>query len=526
MPIINGNEYDRANLDGTNYANESTGFVPLINDIALHVYGAFRSSSLTSLLVGDGNKSLIIEPYRPLYVGSWVRVEARANSAIFMEGAVTVYDAATGALTLNVATGDSQGAGTLADWLVYSMGRRGKTGTASDLASETAFGVVEVATQAEVDAGADPIRVLTPATARRVKRSARTANTILGVADRGALIEVTSGSFTQTFTAVATLGDGWWCFVKNSGTGDVTLDPNGSETIDALTSYVMYPGEMRLIQCTGSALFSVVLHPYSRTFAASGTWIKPPGYLAHEVDALGGGGGGAGGQRQATGSLRVGGGGGGGGSRVRRRLVASVLAATVTVTIGAGGAGGPAATTDNHAGTTGNAGGNTTFGGHLTAFGGAPGNAMIGGGGAGTLAGTFTQSGGAPRTGPVGGFGGGDGGAAGVAGNPSGDGGGGGGGGGQGGVMTVAPPGGACVNGGGGGGGGSGIDNSNVWNIGSSGGTAPLGNGGNGGPTPGLAGSDAGPGGGGGGGAGQTNGSNSGPGGAGGRGEVTVTGVV
>lgn len=92
-----------------------------------------------------------------------------------------------------------------------------------------------------------------------LSRSVRTSNTILGTADKGKLIDITSGTFSQTFDAVATLGDGWWCYLRNSGTGDVTLDPNSTELIDGLASYVMYPGEVRLVQCDGVALRTILL---------------------------------------------------------------------------------------------------------------------------------------------------------------------------------------------------------------------------------------------------------------------------
>ncbi len=76
------------------------------------------------------------------------------------------------------------------------------------------------------------------------------------VADRSKLIDYT-GAYTLAFTAAATLGDGWWCAVRNSGTGTVTLDPNGAELIDGLASVTLSPGESCLVVCNGAAFKTV-----------------------------------------------------------------------------------------------------------------------------------------------------------------------------------------------------------------------------------------------------------------------------
>jgi hypothetical protein len=94
--------------------------------------------------------------------------------------------------------------------------------------------------------------VLRPGDAAAVE--SRTANTILGAGDHGKTIRVTSGTFSQTFDAVATLGDGWWVNYINEGTGTVTFDPNSSETIDGLATIVFGPGESGYIVCNGSNL--------------------------------------------------------------------------------------------------------------------------------------------------------------------------------------------------------------------------------------------------------------------------------
>ena len=204
-----------------------------------------------------------------------------------------------------------------------------------------------------------------------VLRVARTSDTILSAAEKGKLIDVTSGTFTQTVTAAATLTDGWWCYYRNSGTGDVTLDANASETINGLTSFVMYPGEARLIQCDGSNFTSVVISSFYKVFTASGTFVKPPGYMRFSGKAWGAGGSGA---KHGTSSRQS---GGGGAACNAFDLAASAFAASETITVATAPAG-PAGVA------VGVTGGNTTIGALVTAY----------GGGGGFEDGTSTRSGG------------------------------------------------------------------------------------------------------------------------------------
>ena len=85
---------------------------------------------------------------------------------------------------------------------------------------------------------------------------ARSSNTILGVADRGQAV-IASSTFTQTLTAAATLGAGWWCDYRNNSTGVITIDPNSSETLNGATTWKIYPGESVKIVCDGSNFVTV-----------------------------------------------------------------------------------------------------------------------------------------------------------------------------------------------------------------------------------------------------------------------------
>lgn len=108
----------------------------------------------------------------------------------------------------------------------------------------------------------------------------------------------------------------------------------------------------------------------TQTFTSSGTWTKPSGASQVRVIAIGGGGGGGSGRKGAAGTARTGGSGGFGGCRSDITIPASILASTISVTIGLGGSGGASQTTNSTNGNNGTIGGNTTFGATVTAYGG------------------------------------------------------------------------------------------------------------------------------------------------------------
>ena len=91
------------------------------------------------------------------------------------------------------------------------------------------------------------VRALTP-------HSARTSNTELGYADNGSFIDITSGTFTQTFASTSLLGAGWHITIRNSGTGTITLDPFSTDAIDGAGTYLLPPYVTVTLGCNGSSL--------------------------------------------------------------------------------------------------------------------------------------------------------------------------------------------------------------------------------------------------------------------------------
>ncbi len=87
---------------------------------------------------------------------------------------------------------------------------------------------------------------------------ARTGASSVGAADRGDVLWCTN-SFTLSLGAAATLGDGFIFGVVNTGTGTITLDPNGAETIDGLTTKNIGPGQSAFVVTDGTSWRTVGL---------------------------------------------------------------------------------------------------------------------------------------------------------------------------------------------------------------------------------------------------------------------------
>jgi hypothetical protein len=125
-----------------------------------------------------------------------------------------------------------------------------------------------------------------------------------------------------------------------------------------------------------------------QSFTSSGTWTKPvdANYTWANIVLVNGAPGGGSGRRGAAGTVRCGGQSGSGGGMSQATLRLSDLPATVSVTVGAGGNGGAAVTTNDTNGNNGDLGNQTHFGSIISCgYGG-------GGGGGGTNSGSTGSS--------------------------------------------------------------------------------------------------------------------------------------
>lgn len=97
-------------------------------------------------------------------------------------------------------------------------------------------------------------------TGSSLPRTTRTSNYTAVSNDNGTVTNAT-GTWTLSLTAAATLGSGWWMYLINTGTGVITIDPNGSETIDGFSTLNIFPGQLIQFQCDGSNFNSLTIVP-------------------------------------------------------------------------------------------------------------------------------------------------------------------------------------------------------------------------------------------------------------------------
>lgn len=262
---------------------------------------ALSGTSTTSLAIGTGGKSFTTQTGKEFDAGNWILATSDADPTNFMHGYVSSYSGTS--LTLVVT--NVGGSGTHADWTLRVSGTQGATG----------------ATGATGPAGTSSAPYRTTS-----------STTTLAAADLLGRVELT-GSTNRTWdiTAAATLTGNWSCVVHNNSTAILTLDPNSTELIDGLSTLVMYPGEMRRVDCTGTAFKTAVLNGFVATFDGSGSFTVPTGYRAFMVELISSGQSGA--SRTTTGNA---GGGAGGLYCYAIAPTSSFVAAgsTETVTVG------------------------------------------------------------------------------------------------------------------------------------------------------------------------------------------------
>lgn len=197
-----------------------------------------------------------------------------------------------------------------------------------------------------------------------------TAATGAGAADANKLLKLDAFGGAVLGSALTLKGDG-----SNSGTIYLFDPTNADFTTIRRNPASAGSGLLLTPEVTGGTLIgsndvgtvtSTMLAdppPITNLYTANETWTNPspatPRRMFVRLVAAGGGGGT--GRKGAAGSGRAGGGGGGAGSVVEFYCLTTDLGGTESVTVGAGGTGAPARTTNSTDGQPGVAGGDTSF---------------------------------------------------------------------------------------------------------------------------------------------------------------------
>ncbi len=83
------------------------------------------------------------------------------------------------------------------------------------------------------------------------------SNYTTSTSDRAKALVWTGGAGTLAFSTASMLGNDWFVNVRNSGTGDLTLNPSSSETINGELTLVLSPGDSAIVVTDGVEFWTI-----------------------------------------------------------------------------------------------------------------------------------------------------------------------------------------------------------------------------------------------------------------------------
>jgi hypothetical protein len=103
-----------------------------------------------------------------------------------------------------------------------------------------------------------------------------------GIADRAKAFVWTAGLGVFTLPSASAVGDNWFVAVRNGGTGDLTIDPQGLETVNDAASLTLQPGDSATLMTDGINWYTLGLGQ-DATFAFDYTSINVAGLSGNYV---------------------------------------------------------------------------------------------------------------------------------------------------------------------------------------------------------------------------------------------------
>jgi hypothetical protein len=102
------------------------------------------------------------------------------------------------------------------------------------------------------------------------------SNYVAGTTDRAKMFNWTGAGGTLTLPDPTTLGNNWFFYLRNSGSGAISADAPGLSLIDGNSFLSFQPGESAIIACDGVGFYTIGFGQ-SATFAFDYTVIDVPG---------------------------------------------------------------------------------------------------------------------------------------------------------------------------------------------------------------------------------------------------------
>jgi hypothetical protein len=257
-----------------------------------------NATSATSLTIGVGSKSLTLDQTGKAFtLGQRVSIAITATPTNRMSGVITAFNSSSGAMTVSVDYVPAGASGSASAW---TLGLDAQPG-----------GSV---------AGFTGVRTLA-------------ATDVVAISDMGKVLRAT-GNVSLTMLVASSAVAASSVLIKNDTASNViTITRAGSDTLDGLTSYKIYPGEARLFEpATASTWISQVITPFYMVWTTSdAAFVWPPGYLAFAGEGWGAGG------RGGDMSGGTSGSGGSGAPCIPYTILASAvtIGTSATVTVGA-----------------------------------------------------------------------------------------------------------------------------------------------------------------------------------------------
>ena len=270
----------------TSYVNVFTGDVIQPTDVSYRSFSISTNLTLAWPLDGNalgnyaarimqvtansGSLSIFMPPANETSVGtdSLIRNVGANTFTVKDNAGGTIISVATGEAKYIYVTNNSTAAGT---WGIISFG----VGSSSaDAASLAGYGLKAISTTLN-----QSHPVSTTATTYTANSTYRAKTSVW-----------TGGVGTITLDSAATLGDDWFMLIRNGGTGLLTVDCSGADTINGDPNLALQINDSTFICCSGTSFFTVGLGQ-ATTFAysqlvlpvVSGTYTLTPSQAQNTI---------------------------------------------------------------------------------------------------------------------------------------------------------------------------------------------------------------------------------------------------